>query len=83
MANAKIKHLQLPNGTTYDFHAVTAAIANKLGSSNVGSATQPIYLNAGTATACTYTLGTSVPSNSVFTDQLLNQRACTNSLSYE
>lgn len=24
MANAKIKHLQLPNGTTYDFHAVTA-----------------------------------------------------------
>lgn len=61
----------------------TAAIANKLGSSNVGSATQPIYLSAGTATACTYTLSTSVPSNAVFTDQLLNQRACTNSLSYE
>lgn len=61
----------------------TAAIANKLGSSNVGSATQPIYLNAGTATACTYTLGKSVPSDAVFTDQLLNQRACTNSLSYE
>lgn len=46
----------------------TAAIANKLGSSNVGSATQPIYLSAGTATACTYTLGKSVPSNAVFTD---------------
>ena len=61
----------------------TAAIANKLGSSTVGSATQPIYLNAGTATACTYTLGKSVPSDAVFTDQLLNQRACTNSLSYE
>ena len=48
--------------------SITAAIANKLGSSNVGSATQPIYLSAGTATACTYTLGKSVPSNAVFTD---------------
>lgn len=47
----------------------TAAIANKLGSSNVGSATQPIYLSAGTATACTYTLGKSVPSDAVFTDK--------------
>lgn len=46
----------------------TAAIANKLGSSTIGSATQPIYLNAGTATACTYTLGKSVPSDAVFTD---------------
>ena len=68
MANAKIKHLQLPNGTTYDFHAVTADSANKLGSSNVGSATQPIYLSAGTATACTYSLNKTVPSDAVFTD---------------
>lgn len=45
-----------------------ASTASKLGSSNVGSATQPIYLNGGTATACTYTLGKSVPSNAVFTD---------------
>lgn len=47
-----------------------ADTASKLGSSNVGSATQPIYLNSGTATACTYTLGKSVPSDAVFTDTL-------------
>lgn len=33
-----------------------------------GSATQPIYMNGGVPTACTYTLGKSVPSNAVFTD---------------
>lgn len=49
-------------------NADTATSASKLGSSNVGSATQPIYLNGGTATACTYTLGKSVPSDAVFTD---------------
>lgn len=32
-----------------------ADIAEKLGTSTVGSATQPIYLNGGTPTACTYT----------------------------
>ena len=48
--------------------ATSADTASKLGSSNVGSATQPIYLSAGTATACTYTLGKSVPSDAVFTD---------------
>lgn len=46
----------------------TATSATKLGSENKGSATQPIYLNAGTPTACTYTLGKSVPANAVFTD---------------
>ena len=45
-----------------------AATATKLGASSVGSATQPIYLNGGTPTACTYTLAKSVPSNAVFTD---------------
>ena len=49
-------------------NATTATTASKLGASNVGSATQPIYLNGGTPTACTYTLGKSVPSNAVFTD---------------
>lgn len=33
-----------------------------------GSATQPIYMNGGVPTACTYTLDKSVPSNAVFTD---------------
>ena len=49
-------------------NATTATTATKLGSTTIGSATQPIYLNNGTATACTYTLGKSVPSNAVFTD---------------
>ena len=42
--------------------------ANKLGSATVGSATKPIYLNGGTATACTYSLNKTVPSDAVFTD---------------
>ena len=36
--------------------------------SSAGSATQPIYFSNGKPTACTYTLGKSVPSNAVFTD---------------
>lgn len=52
----------------YATSAGTATSAIKLGSENKGSATQPIYLNAGSPTACTYTLGKSVPANAVFTD---------------
>ena len=48
--------------------ATSATTASKLGSSNVGSATNPIYLNGGTATACTYSLHKTVPSDAVFTD---------------
>jgi len=33
-------------------NAATATTASKLGSSTIGSSTQPIYLNAGTPTAC-------------------------------
>lgn len=55
-------------GISISGSATSATTASKLGSSNVGSATQPIYLNGGTATACTYTLGKSVPSDAVFTD---------------
>lgn len=64
----------LPSGaielTSYQkaYTTSTVAAALKLGSSTVGSSTQPIYLNGGTATACSYTLGKSVPSNAVFTD---------------
>lgn len=43
--------------------AGTADIANKLGSSTVGSASLPIYLNAGTATQCSTTLGVSITGN--------------------
>ena len=44
-----------------------ATSANKL-NSNAGSATQPIYFSNGVPSACTYTLGKSVPSDAVFTD---------------
>lgn len=65
------------NGTNYDIAVAggnvsgavaSATTATKIGSSTVGSATQPVYINAGTPTVCTYTLGKSVPSNAVFTD---------------
>lgn len=36
--------------------------------SSAGSATQPVYFTGGKPSACTYTLGKSVPSNAVFTD---------------
>lgn len=52
----------------YATSAGSSTTASKLGSESKGSATQPIYLNAGVPTACTYTLGKSVPSNAVFTD---------------
>lgn len=48
-------------------NAATASSAAKLDSS-AGSATQPVYFSSGKPTACTYTLGKSVPSNAVFTD---------------
>lgn len=47
---------------------LTNGSVTKVGTASKGSATQPIYLNAGVPTACTYTLGKSVPSNAVFTD---------------
>ena len=46
-----------------------AATATALTTTSKGSATQPIYWDVnGKPAACTYTLGTSVPSNAVFTD---------------
>ncbi len=44
-----------------------ATSANKL-NTNAGSATQPVYFSNGVPTACTYTLGKSVPSDAKFTD---------------
>ena len=38
-------------------NATTATTANKLGSSTVGGTAKPIYLNSGTATACSSTVG--------------------------
>lgn len=45
-----------------------ATTAIKLGSSDIGDATQPVYLDNGEPTACTYTLAKSVPSDAIFTD---------------
>ena len=46
------------NNTADSAKAVkSATTATKLGSSTVGSASKPIYLNAGTATACSSTVG--------------------------
>lgn len=39
-----------------------------------GSATKPVYFNeSGIPTACSYSLGANVPSNAIFTDQLVKQ----------
>lgn len=46
----------------------SATSAAKLDTATAGSATQPVYFTGGKPTACSYTLGKSVPSNAVFTD---------------
>lgn len=47
----------------------TASTATRLSNSTeIGSATQPVYFNNGVPVATTYTLGTSVPANAKFTD---------------
>jgi len=54
--------------TTFSGNATSATTATKLGSSDVGSATQPIYLDDGVPTATTYSLNKTVPADAVFTD---------------
>ena len=49
------------NGTTSTVTINNVANASKLGTANVGSANKPIYLNAGTATACNTDLSTLAP----------------------
>lgn len=51
----------------YATSAGSATTATTL-STNAGSATQPVYFSGGKPVATTYTLGKSVPSNAVFTD---------------
>lgn len=50
-------------GINVSGNATTATTATKLGSSTVGSSSLPIYLNAGTPTACSTTLGVSITGN--------------------
>ena len=54
--------------TTFDGNATSATTASKLGTADKGSATQPIYLEDGVPTACTYELNKTVPSDAKFTD---------------
>ena len=62
ISNASVKH-----ATSAD-SATTATTATKLGSATVGSLTKGIYLNSGTPTACSYSLGMDVPAGSKLTD---------------
>lgn len=62
ISNASVKH-----ATSAD-SATTATTATKLGSATVGSPTKGIYLNNGTPTACSYSLGMDVPAGSKLTD---------------
>lgn len=60
-------------GHTHDYAGSSSAggsalSAVKLDTSTAGSATQPVYFSGGKPTACTYTLGKSVPSDAEFTD---------------
>lgn len=55
-----------------------ATSANKI-NTDAGSATQPVYFSSGVPSACTYSLGASVPSGAVFTDSKVSQSATTTS----
>ena len=62
---AASNHTHLYAGSSSAGGSATSAV--KLDSS-AGSAAQPIYFSNGKPTACTYTLGRSVPSDAKFTD---------------
>ena len=59
------------NGFTGNL-AGNADTATKLGTADVGSTSQPIYLSGGTPTALSYTISKSVPANAIFTDTTYN-----------
>lgn len=56
------------SATSFSGNASSASTAAKLDTSTAGSAIQPVYFTGGKPTACTYTLGKSVPSDAKFTD---------------
>lgn len=63
----------------YAISAGSASSATTL-TSNAGSATQPVYFSDGKPTACTYTLGKSVPADALFTDHTYgNMKGATSS----
>lgn len=68
--NGITNNITIDNVTTATnaINATTATTASKLGSTTVGGTTTPIYLNAGTPTALSYTIAKSVPADAKFTD---------------
>ena len=63
-----LKYNPSTNTLTATTFSGTATTATKLGTTNVGGTTTPIYLSAGVPTALSYTIGKSVPANAAFTD---------------
>lgn len=71
--NNSTKESTEPSATVKSSDGGTVAVANSAGAASkldtsAGSATQPVFFSNGKPSACSYTLGKSVPSNAVFTD---------------
>lgn len=67
-AGSALVYTMINDGNIGKYKAGTASVAEKLGTSDVGSTKKPIYLQGGSAKPCTYELNKSVPSDAVFTD---------------
>ena len=65
----KYGHITSVAEKTYTSKDTTYTLAGLMGSTVKGGTTQPIYWNGTAFANTTYTLGKSVPSNAVFTDQ--------------
>lgn len=77
-----INNLSVDSGDVVELHYVrpeydeiTAKVADMAGSlmCSAGTATNPVYINNGVPTACTYELNATVPSNAIFTDTKTRQ----------
>lgn len=63
---SSVGHVHNYAGSSIPGGSATSAV--KLDTTTAGSATNPVYFSGGKPSACTYSLGTSVPSGAVFTD---------------
>lgn len=67
-AGSALVYTMINDGNIGNYKVGSATVADKLGTTVVGSKKKPIYLNNGTATPISYTIEKSVPSDAVFTD---------------
>lgn len=67
-AGSALVYTMINDGNIGNYKVGSATVADKLGTTVVGSTKKPIYLNNGTATPISYTIEKSVPSDAVFTD---------------